>query len=567
MPLEFNLTQATLAEVLAKFPRVAITGEPRCGKTTISKTVTDRPVLHTDPNDLKEVFGEEDDTDDWSKSPAYIGEMCGGRERYVVEGVTVARALRKGTIAVDAVIVCTEPLVEREPGQEAMGKAVCTILNEWREAHTSIPVFDGNTMIPKLVTRYTIATLDRASVQRTPQGGIRVRARLTKVGVFEYNRGGFVVREWRPPEEVLDPASWMTLKGATVVVDHPWEDGEVNPENFQAINIGHCEDPSIDGDSVWGWLYINHAQAIRDILSDKLKEVSCGYENIREEAPGTTPEGEPYDIVQRKITYNHVALGPRGWGRQGSDVALSLDANDNQIRAGLPANTSGVNMKNLGKPVGKTNDSSPDDKENKEKEKSADEVAASGFTDEEIAALKSLASMAGDIAKALQTPAGSAAPAPAPAPVAPAAAPVPAQDNTAPAPVAPAAAAPAPAAPQQPPTMDAAEVHRHIAETVELHKQAEAVLGEGFSTKGKTNRQIRLEVIKTVDSKWDGTKRSDAEVNVAYDFALARHIERDENRSEVGAIRRISRDSKENGSAPAIGARAYDAWRGPQAKA
>ena len=32
---------------------------------------------------------------------------------------------------------------------------------------------------------------------------------------------------------------------------------------------------------------------------------------------GRDPEGERYDAVQRAIRYNHVALGPRGWGRAG----------------------------------------------------------------------------------------------------------------------------------------------------------------------------------------------------------------------------------------------------------
>ena len=37
------------------------------------------------------------------------------------------------------------------------------------------------------------------------------------------------------------------------------------------------------------------------------------------------PDGTPYDRVQRNIRYNHVALGPRGWGRMGPRVRLRVD--------------------------------------------------------------------------------------------------------------------------------------------------------------------------------------------------------------------------------------------------
>ena len=35
-----------------------------------------------------------------------------------------------------------------------------------------------------------------------------------------------------------------------------------------------------------------------------------------------------YDAIQRGIVYNHAALGPSGWGRQGATVALKFDAGD-----------------------------------------------------------------------------------------------------------------------------------------------------------------------------------------------------------------------------------------------
>jgi uncharacterized protein len=46
-------------------------------------------------------------------------------------------------------------------------------------------------------------------------------------------------------------------------------------------------------------------------------------------SPGVSPEGEPYDAIQRRIRPNHVALVPRG--RAGSEVALRLDAAGDEI--------------------------------------------------------------------------------------------------------------------------------------------------------------------------------------------------------------------------------------------
>jgi hypothetical protein len=47
-------------------------------------------------------------------------------------------------------------------------------------------------------------------------------------------------------------------------------------------------------------------------LDTDARELSCGYSLNLDETPGTTPEGEHYDAIQRNIVYNHVALVPQG---------------------------------------------------------------------------------------------------------------------------------------------------------------------------------------------------------------------------------------------------------------
>ena len=59
-------------------------------------------------------------------------------------------------------------------------------------------------------------------------------------------------------------------------------------------------------------------------------EVSAGYTCDVVDESGEY-NGEPFDVRQTNIRANHAALGPRGWGRAGPDVALRLDGAGNQI--------------------------------------------------------------------------------------------------------------------------------------------------------------------------------------------------------------------------------------------
>lgn len=176
-----------------------------------------------------------------------------------------------------------------------------------------------------LVHRFDVATLGNA--ERTPQGFLRIPAYLTRVGVLEYRRAdGTVVRELRPRDEVFKADSLATLSAAPVTDLHPTE--MVTPANVRELQIGHVsEQVRADGALVAGHVTVQEASAIAAVQAGKRRELSCGYACRIDATPGVY-EGEPYDQVQRDITYNHVALGPRNWGRAGRDVALRVDAAD-----------------------------------------------------------------------------------------------------------------------------------------------------------------------------------------------------------------------------------------------
>jgi hypothetical protein len=184
------------------------------------------------------------------------------------------------------------------------------------------------------VKRFDFARLPTKGT-RTPQGFLKVPAHVTGVGIFAYRRrDGKLVRELRPPDEVFKADSMATLRGAPVTDLHPNE--MVKPSNVRTHQIGFVDgDARRDGTKVAADPVIQDERMITAVERRDRVEVSCGYDCDFDETPGRfdgtdygphVKTGEAYDGVQRNIVYNHVALGPRNWGRQGKDVALKLDA-------------------------------------------------------------------------------------------------------------------------------------------------------------------------------------------------------------------------------------------------
>src|SRR5690606_21763697 len=81
----------------------------------------------------------------------------------------------------------------------------------------------------------------------------------------------------------------------------------------------------LDGRRVGVNLTITDNASIAAIEKGELYEVSCGYTCEREEASGVY-DGEPYDVRQRNIVYNHVAIVRPGRARAGREMHLHLDS-------------------------------------------------------------------------------------------------------------------------------------------------------------------------------------------------------------------------------------------------
>jgi hypothetical protein len=137
----------TLDEALA-LPRVAITGGPHTGKSSLARRIADgRLVMHTDPDELPEeiraMLAKLPERDRWSALSAEVVRRLAGVERFAVEGIRVAHALRKG-LQVDAVVWCTrvfpKPGHPRKPKHEQTAKSIATVFQDWLASRPGVPV-------------------------------------------------------------------------------------------------------------------------------------------------------------------------------------------------------------------------------------------------------------------------------------------------------------------------------------------------------------------------------------------------------------------------------------------
>lgn len=162
-------------------------------------------------------------------------------------------------------------------------------------------------------------------IKQTGDGGLRIPAKLSRTGILDYTyQDGSASAEFRSPEEVFSQDSLDSFRSVTVTKGHPALG--VSPDNWKQLAVGHvAEDVRADGNFVAATIVIKDPETVADILAGDLMELSCGYTCKVEPATGEH-DGRKFDNVQREIRGNHVALGPKDWGRAGNDVRLYLDS-------------------------------------------------------------------------------------------------------------------------------------------------------------------------------------------------------------------------------------------------
>lgn len=193
------------------------------------------------------------------------------------------------------------------------------------------------------VLRLDTASLDKAI--RLDNGWLAAPARLTRTGVFLYRLGdGSTVRELRLPEEVFKADSLATAALIPVVDEHPRDNhGALDAKNTRGLQVGSVgENVVADGRFVSARIMVTDGATVEKILGGK-QELSCGYFCDREPTPGVWTDengrSHPYDLVQRNIKYNHVALV--AMGRAGPEVRVRLDSADAGMLVSETSHTDG----------------------------------------------------------------------------------------------------------------------------------------------------------------------------------------------------------------------------------
>lgn len=169
-----------------------------------------------------------------------------------------------------------------------------------------------------------------SNVEITPQGFLRCDGSITRTGVFTYrNADGSLRRELRLPEEVFKRDAVDSFALAPLTNNHPGEG--LNPTNTGKFQVGSIVNPRRDENRVIARVQITDAKAIKDVQDGKT-QLSCGYDVDLEPTGGITmglegiADGQRFDVIQRNISGNHVAIVDSG--RAGSGIGLRLDHDD-----------------------------------------------------------------------------------------------------------------------------------------------------------------------------------------------------------------------------------------------
>lgn len=182
------------------------------------------------------------------------------------------------------------------------------------------------------------ARIDRGGTLRppreTPQGFLRADAWITRVGVLQYRDPSYPDgwrRELRLPEEVFSREHLASFADAPVIDDHlpPKPNGApqlVTAANARDVTVGHVAGAArADGEHVAGELVFSDARTIKKLREGK-RELSPGYECEEDRTPGVHPVYGRYDLIQRDIRVNHVALVDVA--RAGSSASVRMDAGE-----------------------------------------------------------------------------------------------------------------------------------------------------------------------------------------------------------------------------------------------
>jgi hypothetical protein len=155
-----------------------------------------------------------------------------------------------------------------------------------------------------------------AGVRLTRDGYAVAEVRAARIGIQQYDGREVgrpdlgVVNVYRPPESVFAADSLASYGFKPVTINHPAEG--VTADSWKDLAVGIVGGDVVrDGGFVKVPLALMDATAIKAV-QDGTREISMGYVCDLEFVDGVTPQGEPYQAIQKDIRINHLALVPKG---------------------------------------------------------------------------------------------------------------------------------------------------------------------------------------------------------------------------------------------------------------
>ena len=182
----------------------------------------------------------------------------------------------------------------------------------------------------------------------TKEGFLEAKAKVGRPGIQEYYKGvdfkddelpqslrdrpfGSIIRVLRPDNEVFKAESIASFESKPVTNNHP-ATKVVDASNVRRFQVGFSQKVEKVGNALEARILIQDKATIEEIQKGK-EQISLGYDAEIDFTPGHDSIYGAYDAVQRNITGNHIALVDRA--RAGDNFRLQ----DSQSKGNEPMKT------------------------------------------------------------------------------------------------------------------------------------------------------------------------------------------------------------------------------------
>ena len=181
---------------------------------------------------------------------------------------------------------------------------------------------------------------DNAKVGFTREGFLKANPRIARTGIQRYLayecgddrparfKDTDIVLVYRPEEEVFNKDTVHTYTHLSLTNDHPTD--SVGPDNWSRVAVGETGDEVLrDGNAVRVPMMLRDGRTIADYKAGK-RQLSVGYTCDLEWKDGETPQGEPFNAIQRNIRANHLAVVTSARGGSALTIGDDIDPDDDE---------------------------------------------------------------------------------------------------------------------------------------------------------------------------------------------------------------------------------------------